>query len=147
MTFRRLLCCLTAGAISLSACSEPERLADPSTTARELVTEFLTILSTEEAPGLDDFLADGFQLQRADGTGATKVEYLANHAVVESFELGDEISAVQSGDLLTVRWTVVVEEAVSGQPLSRQEAPRLSVFVRDDGEWHLLAHANFNLPA
>jgi len=147
MTFRRLLCCLTVGAISLSACSGPERLADPSATARELVTEFLTILSTDEAPGLDDFLADGFQLQRADGTGATKTEYLANHAVVESFELGDKVSAVQSGDLLTVRWTVVVEEAVSGQQLSRQEAPRLSVFVRDDGEWRLLAHANFNLPA
>lgn len=146
MRLRRLLCTVAAGVLSLSACSGSEQLADPAATARDLVTEFLTILSTDEAPGLDDFLADGFQLQRADGTGATKAEYLVNHAVVESFELGDEISAVQSGDLLTVRWTVVVEEAVSGQQLSRQEAPRLSVFVRDDGEWQLLAHANFNLP-
>lgn len=110
------------------------------------MTEFLTILSTEEAPGLDAFLADGFQLQRADGTGATKPEYLENHAVVESFQIGDEVSAVQDGDILTVRWTVVVEEEVNGQPLSRDEAPRLSVFVRTDGEWRLLAHANFNLP-
>lgn len=143
---RRLLCTVAVGVLSLNACSSSEQLADPAATARDLVTEFLTILSTEEAPGLDDFLADGFQLQRADGTGATKAEYLAEHPLVESFELGDAMSAVQDDDLLTVRWTVVVDEVVNGQPLSIDEAPRLSVFVRSDGEWHLLAHANFNLP-
>lgn len=146
MRLRRLLCTVAVGALSLSACSGSEQLADPAATARELVTEFLTILSTEEAPGLDDFLADGFQLQRADGTGATKAEYLDEHPLVESFELGDTVNAVQDDGVLTVRWTVVVDEVVNGQPLSTDEAPRLSVFVRTDGGWRLIAHANFNLP-
>jgi hypothetical protein len=131
----------------LASCGSTPTLDDPAVTGRALVTEFLTLLSTEEAPGLEDFLADGFQLQRADGTGATKAEYVEKHALVESFEIGDDLVAVQDGDLLTVRWTVVTEESVGGAALGGDEAPRISVFVYEDGDWRMVAHANFNLPA
>jgi hypothetical protein len=130
-----------------AGCSNETELADPAATGRELVTEFLTLLGTEEAAGLDDFLAEGFQLQRADGTGATRAEYLDNHAVVESFTIGESLIAVQQDDLLTVRWSVVVDETVEGTEFSSDEAPRLSVFVLEDGDWKMLAHANFNRPA
>lgn len=142
----RVLVMVATGAMLLSSCSSGGRLDDPAATGRELVSEFLTILSTEEAPGLEDFLADGFQLQRADGSGGTKAEYLETHAVVESFVLGESLTAVQQGDLLTVRWSVEVDESVGGTDFSSDEAPRLSVFVREGGDWKLLAHANFNRP-
>ncbi|MFZ9627861.1 MAG: nuclear transport factor 2 family protein [Ilumatobacteraceae bacterium] len=134
--------------LSLSACSsDTETLADPAATGRELATEFLTILQSGDHDALADFLADGFQIQRADGSGANRDEYLAAPATVDTFELGDEVTAVQQGDLLTVRWSVVIDESTNGQQLGSDEAPRLSVFVHEDGEWKLLAHANFNRPA
>jgi len=129
------------------ACSSNPNLEDPAATGRQLVSEFLTILGTEQATGLDAFLAEGFQLQRSDGTGASKAEYLKEHPLVESFTLGDELVAVQQGDLLTVRWSVVVDETIEGTEFSSDEAPRLSVFVYEDDQWALLAHANFNRPA
>lgn len=136
-----------AVALVLSACGGgTESLDDPAATGRELATEFLTILQSADGDALADFLADGFQLQRADGSGGTREEYLSNPPTIERFELGDEVIAVQDGDLLTVRWTLIVDETTNGQQLGTGEAPRLSVFVREDGDWKLLAHANFNLP-
>ncbi|MEQ8717640.1 MAG: nuclear transport factor 2 family protein [Acidimicrobiales bacterium] len=122
-------------------------LADVDATGRELATEFLTILQGGDTDVLGDFLADGFQIQRADGSGATKAEYLENPAEVGDFTLGDSVTAVQQGDVLTVRWTLEVSEAIDGTDFSGNEAPRLSTFVYVDGRWRLLSHANFNLPA
>ena len=60
--------------LSMTACggSSTETLADPAATGRELATEFLTILQSKDSAALEDFLADGFQLQRADGSGACR---------------------------------------------------------------------------
>lgn len=131
----------------VSSCSSAAETEDPSVTGRRLVTEFLTILVSEDRQQLDDFLADGFQLQRADGSGATKSEYLDAPAKVTAFSIGDDLTAVRDGDLLTVRWSVEVEETVAGSPLSGGNAPRLSVFVWGGDRWQMIAHANFNLPA
>lgn len=146
-SIQRILLVSTLSAVALGACSSSESLPDPEATGRELVTEFLSLLSTEEAPGLEEFLAEGFQLQRADGTGATKDEYLVEHSVVKSFELGDELVAVQDGDVLTVRWSVAVDSTISGEAQSTADAPRLSVFVRSGSAWKLIAHSNFNSPS
>lgn len=121
-------------------------LADVDATGRELATEFLTILQGGDTAVLDGFLADGFQIQRADGSGATKAEYLENPAQVDDFTLGDALTAVQQDDVLTVRWTLEVSEAIDGSDFSDTQAPRLSTFVYVDGRWRLLSHANFNLP-
>jgi len=145
--FRRVVLSLVVGgAVLLSSCGSPSTLDDPAATGRELVTEFLTILGTDDTERLDDFLADGFQLLRANGSGATKAEYLANPAVVETFTIGEDLIAVQDGDVLTVRWSVALDESIAGTDYATNDAPRLSVFVRDGDDWRLIAHANFNLP-
>ena len=51
---------------------------------------------------------------------------------------------MQDADVLTVRWTVVVDAVLNGQKYGTEEAPRLSSFVWVDGRWRLLTHANFN---
>jgi|GEM_PF-537387 len=122
-------------------------LADANATGSELATEFLTILQNGDRDALDAFLDESFQLQRADGSAATKAEYLGNPAKVTSFELGQTVTAVQSGSMLSVRWSVIIDEVVNGKVLSKAEAPRLSAFVWDSGRWRLAAHANFNVPA
>jgi len=122
-------------------------LDDPAATGRQLAEEFLMILQDQDTEALDGFLANGFQLQRADGTGATKAEYLASPAKVGEFTLGDEVTAVQDRGVLTVRWTVMVQEEIDGVATDAGEAARLSTFVWQGGRWRMLAHANFVRPA
>jgi hypothetical protein len=118
--------------------------SDPEALGRELTTRFLEILKEEDREKLGDFLAPAFQIARADGTSLDRAAYLANPARVNSYTIGENLSARRDGDLLTVRWTIAVDELIDGKPVPTAPAPRLSVFQRTDGKWKLLAHANFN---
>lgn len=121
-------------------------LADPNATGRELVTRFIEILRNSDRAALGDFLADAFQIQRADGTSASRDEYLNAEISISSFEIGPTVDAVQAGDTLTVRWSIKLQETIDGRPTGTSEAPRLSAFVWQNGTWRLLSHANFNPP-
>jgi ketosteroid isomerase-like protein len=133
-------------AVPAAAASAP-KLKDPAATGEKLATKFLTLLQTKDVKGLAAFLDPSFQLQRADGTGATKSEYVANPATVASFEIGPQLTAVQAGDVLTVRWQLEVDVQVDGTQYRTTEAPRLSVFRWDGRQWRMVSHANFNVPA
>jgi hypothetical protein len=151
------LAVVLVAAVGLAACSDDSStgsstttvpaLADPSGTGRELATRFMTILEQGDRAALEAFLANGFVIQRADGSTATRDEYLAAPITVASFELGPDVLGVQDGDVLVVRWSVRAAEATAGGALGEQVAPRLSTFVWRDGEWRMVSHANFNLPA
>lgn len=147
---RGLLGCVLS-MLLVAACSSDSSnaptLDDPAVTGRELAVDFLDMLQRSDMAALEDFLAPGFQLQRADGSGYDRAEYLADPAVVTSFEVSDEVVASQQGDVLVVRWGAQVNEVAEGTELSDVYAPRLSTFVWIDGAWHLVAHANFNMPA
>lgn len=138
---------VVAGCSSDNASDAVPVVKDVQVTGRELATKFLTILQSRDAAALEAFLDPTFQIQRADGSGATKVEYLADPAQVQTFELGKDLSAQWSGSVLTVRYGIVVNAVVNGKEASKSEAPRLSTFVWHDGSWFLASHANFNLPA
>ena len=143
-----LVVALVVGAGPAGASSRPApKLKDPAVTARSLVTEYLTILQREDTAALAKFLAPAFQLQRADGTGADKREYLADPATVTAFTIAETLTARQDGDVLTVRWGVGVDSVINGVPQAPGTAPRLSVFHWRNGRWRLVAHGNFNRPA
>ena len=117
-------------------------LDNPSATARELLTTWLTTLQNGES--VADIIAPNFQLQRADGSGVDRDEYLANQALVTEFVLGDEVYAVQSGQTLTVRWNILVSEEIDDVLYENIQAPRLTVFEWIDGAWLIVGYANFN---
>jgi hypothetical protein len=129
-----------------SAASAP-KLKDPNATGERLATKFLTLLQSGDMKGLAAFLDPAFQLQRADGTGVNRAEYLANPSKVSSFKLGPELITVQHRDVLTVRWQLEVDVSIDGTQYRTTEAPRLSVFRWDGRQWRLVSHANFNVPA
>jgi len=129
-----------------SAASAP-RLKDPDATGEKLATKFLTLIQNKDTKGLTAFLDPSFQLQRADGTGATKSEYLANPATLTTWKIGPQLTAVQAGDVLTVRWQLEANVQIDGAQYRTTEAPRLSVFRWDGREWRIVSHANFNVPA
>lgn len=120
--------------------------AQPATQARTLATRFFRLLQRGDGRGLRSFLAPEFQLQRTDGTGATKGEYLRDPARVQSFTLS-RFKATRRGRTLVARYWVVTSETIGGVQFSEEPAPRLSVFRRTSAGWRIVAHANFNPPS
>jgi hypothetical protein len=150
----RALVALTVATLALvvfmaapAAAASAPKLKDPDATGEKLATKFLTLLQNKDTKGLAAFLDPSWQLQRADGTGATKSEYLANPATVTAFKIGPELTAVQAGDVLTVRWQLEANTQIDGTQYRTTEAPRLSVFRWDGRQWRMVSHANFNVPA
>ena len=113
------------------------------TTAKPLVTKYFTLIQNKDRAGLDKFLSPAFELQRADGSGSGKADYLQNIPTVQSFNLTD-FTASRAGDVLVVRYLADATGVVNGKPYSPGPAPRLSVFRRDGKKWQIVAHANFN---
>jgi hypothetical protein len=117
--------------------------ADPTSTASKLVNRFFLLLEHKDRASLQRFLSPGFQVQRADGSGAAKNDYLANLATINRFEI-TQLHATRADGALVVRYLAQVEGVVNGKPYTPGPAPRLSVFVWNGKRWQLAAHANFN---
>jgi Domain of unknown function (DUF4440) len=119
------------------------RLTNPQATASPLVTRFFNLVEHNDVKGLQRFLSPAFQIARADGSGASKAEYLANLPTITKFSISD-LAATQTGSVLIVRYQATIEGVVNGKPATPGPAPRLSVFSRTGKTWRLVAHANFN---
>jgi hypothetical protein len=117
--------------------------ANPTSTASQLVNRFFVLLQHKDLAGLRRFLSPGFQVQRADGSGAVKKDYLANLATINRFQI-TQLRATRADGALVVRYLANVEGVVNGKPYTPGPAPRLSVFVWNGKRWQLGAHANFN---
>jgi phosphate-selective porin len=120
------------------------KLKDPAATGRKLVTAWLTALQDKDSKEIAASLAPNFQIERADGSGTDRDGYLAKPATVDTFTLGDEIVARQSGGTLTVRWSVKISEQIGANQFRDVVAPRLTAFVWNRGRWQILSYANFN---
>ena len=154
---RLFLATVVAGVVLSSAlvsATRPADAADTTTTsaggtsgavatAKPLVTKFFTLLQNKDKAGLEKFMSPAFQLERADGSGSGKADYLQNIPTVQSFNLTD-FSASRAGNVLVVRYRADATGIVNGKPYTPGPAPRLSVFVRDGKKWQIVAHANFN---
>ena len=134
---------VAAFALALAPAAATQQAATPTSTARQLVNRFFVLLQRKDRPGLQRFLSPAFQVQRADGSGVGKTQYLANLATVNRFTI-TQLRATRVGATLVVRYLAEVEGLVNGKPYTPGPAPRLSVFVRSGARWQLAAHANFN---
>jgi hypothetical protein len=148
----RLVLLLTAMLIAtaLVACSADDDAAGPpavdASEAEALAAEFLTLLQKKDTAGLQTFLADSFTLQRADGSWATKENYLTNLPNLGEFSIGN-LTHRQTDSALVVRWDLTIVETINGQQYRGTPAPRLSTFVYVEDRWQMMSHANFNAPA
>jgi hypothetical protein len=121
-------------------------LADPKATGQELAQRFLNIVAMRDPrPALQEFLSPSFQLQRSNGTYADRDEYLdAPASVVRATIRPEGFRAYQDGAVLTVRFSVDIQETVSGEAIQSRQGDRLAVFRRGTDGWKLVAWANFN---
>lgn len=127
------------------AASAP-KVANPNAEGKRQATKFLSLLTGKATPALRDFLSPAFLLQRADGTYATKAQYLKAVTNITHFTITDVKATIQ-GSTLVARYTATAEQVVEGKAYKKDPAPRLSTFVWAGGAWRLISHANFNTPA
>jgi hypothetical protein len=119
---------------------------DLETEGGALATRFMEILGLaepEKAAELGAFLAEEFQLVRANGTWADKTAYVANPATVHDFRIVDVV-ATQTDDVVVVSYTLETTETIDGVEQTSR-APRLSVFHWNGMGWQLAAHSNFGV--
>lgn len=123
--------------------SQSQDELDTSVLGKRLSEKFLGLLKAGDTAGLEKFLSPAFQLQRATGTGATKTDYLRDLPTIGEFVVSDVV-ATRSGDILVVRYLATVEGLADGRMYTPGPAPRISTFVRSNGRWQIVSHANFN---
>ena len=142
-----LACALALATVSLPAFASPARtapkLANPAKRGAALVHRFFVLIQNKDVPALRRFLTPAFQVERADGSGAGKKEYLGKLATIQKFQL-DDVHATQAGGSLVVRYRATVTGFLNGRPYTPGPAPRLSAFSWNGKRWQLIAHANFN---
>ena len=119
------------------------RLAHPITTAKPLVNRFFRLTEHKDRAALNEFLAAGYQVQRADGSGGRKAPFLAKLPTIKKFSLS-RFSVTQVNGALVVRYLATVTGVLNGKLYTPGPAPRLSVFTWNGDRWQLAAHANFN---
>lgn len=120
-------------------------LSDPDAPAIDLMTAYSDMLVAKDLDGLDDLLSDAFQIQRADGSHATKDEYLGQLPDLTAFAFEDAVEA-RAGDVATLRMLAAAELTIDGAPYRPDPAPMLAVFQWAGDGWQLVAQGNFNLP-
>ena len=114
--------------------------------ATQTQNEFFAAISAGDTAALDAVLSEAFQLVRADGSHATKDEYLANPASIDDFSLSD-FDVTRTGDTIVARFTGSVTETIDGQVYDRDPAPRFAVMVRNGDRWQIVAQVNLSTPA
>jgi hypothetical protein len=118
-------------------------LSDPTATGHRLANHFFKLLRTKNIEGLQGFMSDAFQVQRANGTGASKTDFLAALPVVNNFVLTD-FQGTQAGPVLVIRFEASVEGVINGHPYTPGPAPRISTYVWNGLRWQIASNANFN---
>ena len=124
-----------------SAASSPSAL-NPTAQGKTLVRQYFTLLRKGDTAGLNRLLAPNFQAVRSNGDVQDRASYLANSPTVNRFALS-KFRGSRHGDVLVVSYRITVIEHISGHDQPVGPTPRLSVFQRYNGAWHLTAHANF----
>ena len=113
-------------------------------TARAALISFIEAVRAGP-DALAPMLAPEYQIMRANGVGYDRDSYLSKGAGTVSIKpdyAQEEIIATAHDDMLVVRYFLRVDETVDGNPVEKR-APRLTVFRKIDGQWKVVAHANF----
>lgn len=118
----------------------PATLRNPVLTGYQLVMRFFNNLNPQNQSRLQAFLADGFTIQRANGTMANKAQYLANHPTYNNAVLRVDAAQYAAG-LLTVNsvnWQTTVANVFS---------PTQYTFAWVNGAWQLVSFNRYGASA
>jgi len=132
---------VTQSPTPLSSPAPPEVVAQ----AEQVQNTFFQAITDKDTSALNEVLSPAFLLVRADGSSATKEQYLANPATITSFELTD-FAVTEAGNVMVARFSGTTAETINGVEFASEPAPRFSVMVNDGGSWQIIGQVNFNSP-
>jgi hypothetical protein len=110
--------------------------------ANDAIMAWLGALQTGDPAKVEKVLAPEFQIQRSDGSGFGKSDYLKNLPKQASAPVIDKVSATVAGAELVARYVLNIRQTIEGKDV-QAVAPRLSVFRKTKDGWLISAHANF----
>jgi ketosteroid isomerase-like protein len=111
--------------------------------ADDAVNAWLAALASNDAAAVTVLLAPEFQVQRSDGRGFTREEYLATGRTRQVRPpVARDLVASEADGVLVVRYKMDVEQIADGKSIVG-EAPRLTVFRKVNGRWLVVAHAAY----
>ena len=111
---------------------------------RQLVTQYFDALRDGDAGAVAALLSPAFQIMRANGERFDVSDYLDNLPTFAAYAV-DDLKVTHDGDILVATYSVRTGATTAADKLD-PPAPRLTVFQQIDGDWKLLAHANFSAP-
>jgi len=139
---------LVAMGLAMAGCGDGDRdgpqIDDLDVAARQMVGEYLDALASKSVERIERVLAPSFVVARADGTFASREEYLAAIPdVAPDYEI-TEVRAYRNRDVVVVGYLLRASVRFeSGNTVGSEPARRLSTFQYDDGRWRIASHANF----
>lgn len=110
----------------------------------QLVTRYFDALRDDDAATLAALLSPAFQIVRASGERFDVSDYLANLPVFATYAVSD-LKVTRAGDTLVAAYTVGAGPTTATDKRD-PPTPRLTVFQQIDGDWKLLADADFTAP-
>lgn len=110
----------------------------------QLVTQYFDALRDGDSEAVAVLLSPAFQIVRATGERFNASDYLDNLAVFQMYEVSG-LNVTRDGDTLVATYMAHTGPATDEEKLN-PPAPLLTVFQQINGDWKLLAHANFAAP-
>jgi hypothetical protein len=119
-----------------------EETSDIQALGTSLVEKVWTEMKANNAEGLREIMADGFQSLHQDGSRNLEDQLV----LIAGLSLGEykltDFKVTTLDNTMIVTYFVSVEETIDGERLDSEPAPRMSVFVRSGDDWKWLAHVN-----
>ncbi len=135
------LSAVIAGLFITSCNTRTEIKIDPQM-GNSLVKQLWDQLSSKDTAAINLFMAKSFQAVHEDGANDKQKEIkLISGLAITTYKINDIIST-QNDNVIITTYMVSVEETIEGERLSKTPAARMSVFVKNEGKWQWLAHAN-----
>jgi hypothetical protein len=132
---------------AFGAAKTPDQvLHTKASSGRALMTAYSNLLVAKDKAAIARLLSPAFQIQRADGSHASRAQYLATLPDLRAFSFAD-LTQARSNGIVTVRTAATATLFVNGAMYNPKPAPQMTVFRWTGERWLLLAQGNFNLPA
>ena len=110
----------------------------------QLVQQFWTDMKNKDMAAIDKLIAVGFQSGHDDGIVRNRAQEIS---LIKGLHMGnyklENFKVSQEGPVLIITYTVQVSETIDNDRLNSSPALRMTIFLKTEKGWKLIAHNNF----
>lgn len=117
---------------------------DPTATGERLLRNFWSTLNSDDAKAEAKLYGTAFQSVHQDGgRDAQQTLKFISHMKLSDYKLSD-IKITAQGPAIVATYFLTTAETLGGERLPSRKAARMTVFLKTDQGWKVIAHANLN---